>query len=135
MPAARKAQANRAKSRTKVAKIHAKIRDDRQDFTRKIAVRMARENQTVAIETLNIKALARTRLAKSIHDAGWGGFINDLTHAGRKYGATIIGISQWEPTSQKCSVCGIKDGKKPWVSGLGPARTAALGWTGTTTQH
>ncbi|MHA7304373.1 RNA-guided endonuclease InsQ/TnpB family protein [Arthrobacter sp. TMN-49] len=107
-----KGSKNRAKSRIKVAKIHAMIRDDRQDFTRKIAVRLARENQTVAIETLNIKGLARTRLAKSIHDAGWGAFINDLTHAGQKCGATIIGISQWEPTSQVCSVCGTKNGKK-----------------------
>ena len=107
-----KGSKNRDKSRIKVAKIHAKIRDDRQDFTRKIAVRLARENQTVAIETLSIKGLARTRLAKSIHDAGWGVFVNDLIHAGSKYGATIIGISRWEPTSQTCSVCGIKNGRK-----------------------
>ncbi len=107
-----KGSKNREKSRRKVAKIHVKIRDKRQDFTRKIAVRLARENQAVAIETLNIKGLGRTRLAKSIHDAGWGTFINALTHAGQKYGATIIGISQWEPTSQTCSICGIKNGKK-----------------------
>lgn len=107
-----KGSKNRAKSRIKVAKIHAKIRDERQDFTRKIAVRLARENQTVAIETLSIKGLARTRLATSIHDAGWGVFINGLTHAGNKYGATIIGIGRWEPTSQTCSVCGIKNGRK-----------------------
>lgn len=107
-----KGSKNRAKSRIKVAKIHAKIRDDRQDFTRKIAVRLARENQTVAIETLSIKGLARTWLATSIHDAGWGVFVNDLIHAGSKYGATIIGISRWEPTSQTCSVCGIKNGRK-----------------------
>lgn len=107
-----KGSKNRAKSRIKVAKIYSKIRDNRQDFTRKIAVRLARENQTVAIETLNIKGLARTRLAKSIHDAGWGAFINDLTHTGEKYGCAIVGISQWEPTSQTCSVCGVRDGKK-----------------------
>ena len=107
-----KGSKNRAKSRIKVAKIHAKIRDKRQDFTRKIAVRLARENQTVAIETLSIKGLARTRLAKSIHDTGWGAFINGLTHAGNKYGATIIGIGRWEPTSQTCSICGTKNGAK-----------------------
>jgi putative transposase len=67
----------------------------------------------VAVETLNIKGLARTRLAKSVHDAGWGVFITELTHAGLKYGCTVLGVSQWEPTSQVCSACGIKDGKKP----------------------
>ena len=108
----KKGSKNRVKSRIKVAKIHAKIRDGRQDFTRKIAVRLARENQTVAIETLNIKGLARTRLSKSIHDAGWGAFLTDLTHAGEKYGATIIGISRWEPTSQNCSICGMRNGRK-----------------------
>lgn len=107
-----KGSKNRAKSRLKVARIHTKIRDSRQDFTRKIAVRLARENQAVAIETLNINGLARTRLAKSIHDAGWGAFVNDLTHSGEKYGCIIIAISRWEPTSRTCSVCGARDGKK-----------------------
>lgn len=108
-----KGSKNRAKARTKVAKIHAKTRDLRQDFTRKIAVRLARENQTVAVETLNIKSLARTMLAKSVHDAGWGAFITELTNAGLKYGCTVLRVSQWAPTSQVCSVCGVKDGKKP----------------------
>ncbi|WP_211879119.1 RNA-guided endonuclease InsQ/TnpB family protein, partial [Pseudarthrobacter albicanus] len=108
-----KGSKNRAKARARVAKIHAKTRDLRQDFTRKIAVRLARENQAVAVETLNITGLARTRLAKSIHDAGWGVFINELTHAGLKYGCTVLRVSQWEPTSQVCSACGIRDGKKP----------------------
>ncbi|WP_211883220.1 RNA-guided endonuclease InsQ/TnpB family protein, partial [Pseudarthrobacter albicanus] len=58
-----KGSKNRAKARARVAKIHAKTRDLRQDFTRKIAVRLARENQAVAVETLNITGLARTRLA------------------------------------------------------------------------
>lgn len=108
-----KGSKNRAKARVRVAKIHAKTRDLRQDFTRKIAVRLARENQVVAVETLNIKGLARTGLAKSVYDAGWAVFIKELTHAGLKYGCTVLGVSQWEPTRQVCSVCGVKDGKKP----------------------
>jgi putative transposase len=39
-------------------------------------------------------------------------FITELTHAGLKYGCTVLGVSQSEPTSQVCSVCGVKDGKK-----------------------
>ena len=108
-----KGSKNRAKARARVATIHAKTRDLRRDFTRKIAVRLARENQAVAVETLNIKALARTRLAKSIHDAGWGVFLTELTRAGLKYGCTVLRAGRWEPTSQVCSVCGVKDGKKP----------------------
>lgn len=107
-----KGSRNRAKARVKVAKVHRKIRDQRLEFTRTLAVRLARENQTVAVETLNIGGLAKTRLGKSIHDAGWARFITELNHAGDKYGCAVLGIDQWMPTSQVCSCCGVKDGKK-----------------------
>lgn len=41
-----------------------------------------------------------------------GVFITELTHAGLKYGCTVLGVSRWEPASQVCSACGVKDGKK-----------------------
>jgi putative transposase len=108
-----KGSANRGKARLRVAKLHTKVRNTRLDHHHKLALRLVRENQTVAVEGLSVKGLARTRLAKSIHDAGWATLVTLLHEKAAQYGREIRVISQWEPTSQVCSVCGVKDGKKP----------------------
>jgi putative transposase len=107
-----KGSANRGKARLRVAKLHSKVRNTRLDHHHKLALRIVRENQTVAVEGLNVKGLARTRLGKSIHDAGWATLVTLLKEKAAQYGREIRVISQWEPTSQVCSVCGVKDGKK-----------------------
>jgi len=67
----------------------------------------------VAVEDLAVKGLARTRLAKSVHDAGWSQFVTMLEYKAARYGRTLVKICRFEPTSQVCSACGIKDGPKP----------------------
>ena len=108
-----KGSQNRQKARLKVAVLHRKVRETRKDHHHKLALKLVRENQTVAIEGLSIKGLARTRMGKSVHDAGWGQFFNLLEEKAQQYDRTIVRIGQWEPTSQVCSCCGIKDGPKP----------------------
>ena len=108
-----KGSSNRQKARLKVAVLHRKVRETRKDHHHKLALRLVRENQVVAIEGLSIKGLARTRMGKSVHDAGWGQFFNLLEEKAQQYDRTIVRIGQWEPTSQVCSCCGIKDGPKP----------------------
>ena len=56
--------------------------------------------------------LARTRLAKSVHDAGWSGFVRMLEYKAARYGRVYGKIGRFEPTSQVCSACGVKDGPK-----------------------
>ena len=57
--------------------------------------------------------LARTKLAKSVHDAGWASFITMLQYKAARYGRTLVKIGRFEPTSQTCSTCGAQDGPKP----------------------
>ncbi|MGW0963216.1 zinc ribbon domain-containing protein, partial [Streptomyces gelaticus] len=57
--------------------------------------------------------LARTRLAKSVHDAGWSAFVAMLEYKAALHGRVFIRIGRFEPTSQICSGCGVKDGPKP----------------------
>ncbi|MET8390276.1 transposase, partial [Streptosporangium canum] len=66
-----KGAANRQKAGLKVAKAHARVADARRDFAHKLSTKIIRENQAVYVENLAVSALARTRLAKSVHDAGW----------------------------------------------------------------
>jgi putative transposase len=65
------------------------------------------------VEDLAVKRLARTRLAKSVHDAGWSAFVQMLEYKARLYGRQFRRIGRFEPTSQVCSACGAKDGPKP----------------------
>jgi putative transposase len=108
-----KGSKNREKARVKVARAHARVADARREFHHQLSTKLIRENQAVAVEDLAVKALARTRLAKSVHDAGWSSFINMLEYKAARYGRTLVRIGRFEPTSQACSACGVLDGPKP----------------------
>jgi putative transposase len=104
---------NRDKARAKVARAHARVADARRDFHHQLSTRLIRENQAIAVEDLAVKALGRTPLAKSVHDAGWAAFVNMLEYKARLYGREFHRIGRFVPTSRVCSVCGAKDGPKP----------------------
>lgn len=108
-----KGSRNRGKAQVKVARAHAKVADARKDFLHKLSTELVRENQAVYVEDLAVKGLARTRLAKSVHDAGWGMFLTMLEEKATRYGRTFARVDRWFPSSQLCSACGIKDGPKP----------------------
>jgi putative transposase len=98
---------NRDKARCKVARIHAQIADRRRDFTHKLSTRIIRENQTICIESLRVKAMVKhPTLAKAIHEVGWGEFVRQLEYKADWYGRTLIKMDRWYPSSKRCHVCG-----------------------------
>ena len=104
---------NREKARLKVARAHADVADARKEFHHQLSTKLIRENQTVAVEDLAVCGLARGRLAKSVHDAGWSQFVSMLEYKAQRYGRTFVKVGRFEPTSQVCSACGHRDGPKP----------------------
>jgi len=108
-----KGSTNRAKARAKVARAHASVAAARRDFHHKLSTKVIRENQAVTVEDRVVKGLARTRLAKSVHDAGWSAFISMLEYKAQLYGRQFRKVGRFEPTSQMCSECGLSDGPKP----------------------
>jgi putative transposase len=109
----RKGSANRAKARHRVAVVHRKVREARLDHAHKVALRLVRDNQAVYAEDLAVSGLARTQLAKSVADAGWAQLLRCVEEKAARYGRTFARIGRFEPTSQVCSACGVKDGRKP----------------------
>jgi hypothetical protein len=83
------------------------------------------------VEDLSVRGLARTRLAKSVHDAGWSSFTGRLEYKAKLYGREFRKIGRWEPASQVCSACGVKDGPKPLAVVSGSAQSAGRSTTGT----
>jgi putative transposase len=108
-----KESANRAKARRRVAVLHRKVRETRLDHAHKIALALIRDSQAVYVEDLAVSGLARTRLAKSVHDAGWAQLLRLIGEKATQYRRTFHQVGRFTPTSQTCSACGAKDGPKP----------------------
>ncbi|MCP9624577.1 IS200/IS605 family element transposase accessory protein TnpB [Nocardia otitidiscaviarum] len=126
-----KGSKNRAKARRKVARAHAKVADTRRDWAHKQSTMIIRDNQAVYVEDLCINGLARTRLAKSVHDAGWGMFVRMLEEKAARYGRQFSKVDRWFPSTRMCSVCGAIGEKQPlhvreWTCTCGTAHDRDL---------
>lgn len=97
----------RKKAVVKVAKAHAKVADTRRDWQHKLSTEIIRENQAVYVEDLCVSGLGRTRLAKSVHDAGWSSFTTMLEYKAARYGRTFARVDRFFPSTRMCSACGV----------------------------
>ena len=105
-----KGSENRNKQRIRVAKVHEKINNQRNDFLQKQSTVLLGENQTVCIEDLNVKGMMRNhRLAGSIASVSWSRFFTMLEYKAAWYGNEIIKVPTTYPSSQTCSRCGYKN--------------------------
>ena len=103
----------RVRAKLKLAKLHAKVKDQRTDFLHKLTTRLVSENQALAVEDLNVSGMVKNRkLSRAISDAGWAKFKTILVAKCDKYNCDLVVIDRWEATSQKCSCCGASGGKK-----------------------
>lgn len=98
---------SRSKARLVVAKIHAKVQNQRQDYQHKISLKLVSENQRISAESLNIKGMVKNRkLAKQISDVAWGNFLTMLEYKGDIYGCEVHYVDRFFPSSKRCSKCG-----------------------------
>ena len=99
---------NYIKARRRYARKHLRVSRQREEFVKRVALRLIQSNDLVAYEDLNVKGLVKNRhLSKSISDAGWSTFRRWLEYFGYKYGKVTVAVPPHN-TSQNCSNCGEK---------------------------
>lgn len=102
-----KGSSNRKKANKRVAILHEKIANQRQDFLHKTSTKLIRENQTICLETLVVKNMVKNHnLAQAISDVSWSTFVSMLEYKADWYGKNILRIGQFAPSSKTCS-CGV----------------------------
>ena len=108
---------NYKKQTRKIAKLHEKISDIRNDFSNKLSMQIISDNQVIISEDLQISNMIKNHnLAKSIADVGWSDFMRKLSYKAQWYGRTYHKINTWYASSQTCSECGIINKKVKLLS-------------------
>lgn len=100
------------KQRIKVARIHERMTNQRKHFLHCMSTALVREFDVIVTEDLNVAGLKKGNLAKSVSDAGWSEFVRQLEYKSKWYGKSFVKIDRFYPSSQICSSCGHRDGKK-----------------------
>ena len=102
-----KDSSNYQKQKLKIARLHAKIKHQRNDFHHQLSIRLAKNYDIISIEDLDMRAIKRSlNFGKSASDNGWGAFTVMLERKIRSHGGLLIRVDKWYPSSKTCSCCG-----------------------------
>ncbi len=100
---------NRAKAKTKLARLHRRVADIRTDALHKLTTSLTRY-RTMVIEDLNVAGmLANRNLSRAIADVGFFEFRRQLQYKAAMAGSTIVVADRWFPSSKLCSTCCAKN--------------------------
>jgi putative transposase len=113
------AVAQRARKKSRVKAIHAKIANRRKDFQHKLSTDLVSRNGAIFVGNVNASGLAKTTMAKSVLDAGWTSFRTMLSYKSMAAGVVFEEINEAYST-QTCSRCGTLPNSRPkGIAGLG----------------
>ena len=111
--------AQRANNKKRVKAIHAKIKNVRQDYLHKESSKIIRNNCLIVVGNVNANQLAKSKMAKSVLDAGWSTFRRMLNYKASRHLASYLEVDE-KFTTQTCSACGLRPESRPrGIAGLG----------------
>lgn len=114
--------AQRARKKRRVKAIHAKIKNQRKDAIHKETTALVKKHAAIFVGNVNAKALAKTSMAKSVHDAAWTMFRTQLKYKAIRRCVAFAEVNEAFST-QTCSCCGVIPSSSPkGRAGLGIRR-------------
>ena len=103
-----KGSARWEKQRLKVARVHARIADTREDYLHKVTTDLVRRFDLICIEDLNVRGMVKNhKLARSLSDASFGQLRSMLQYKCARHGKELVAIDRFFPSSKMCSACGV----------------------------
>jgi putative transposase len=97
---------NRRKAVRRLQRLHSRVKNLRREHHHQVANRVVRRCGLIAVERLSIRGMLKNhRLARSIADAGWSGFLATLRNKAESAGVRFVEVDP-QGTSQECSQCG-----------------------------
>jgi len=96
---------NRAKQCRRLAVLHARVADRRKDFLHKLTSGIATTYGGFCVETLDVRGLARTKLSKSVLDAGLGEFLRQLEYKADWRSKPFVAVGRFYPSTKTCGMC------------------------------
>lgn len=103
------AMAQRAHKKRRVTAIHARIANCRKDWAHKTSTTIARRAKLIAVGNVSSATLAKTRMAKSIYDAGWSQLRSMLAYKAMRLGVIYCDVNE-SGSSVTCADCGTRCG-------------------------
>ena len=100
-----KGSRRREKQRLRVARAHARARQERQAALHALTTRLVREFDLICIEDLSVKGLGRGIHARAVHDAAFSEVRRQLAYKSDWYGKILVEVDRWFPSSKSCSEC------------------------------
>jgi putative transposase len=109
-----KGSSNRQKAKNRLARIHARIANIRNDALHKLTTDLTRRFQTIGIENLNVRGMQKNRkLSRSIADMGFFEFRRQLEYKAGMRGGRVMVADRFFASSKTCSDCGYKQADMP----------------------
>ena len=105
----KKGSKRREKAKLKIARLHEKITNSREDLYHKISNDLTNKHSLICLESLNVKGMMKNHhLAGSIQDCSWNDLVTKIEYKAKWKGVTVVKIDQFYPSSKTCSVCNWK---------------------------
>lgn len=112
-------KAQRARKRGLARNIHQRIKNARKDQLHKVSAAIARTHDVIVVGDVSASKMARTKMAKSVLDAGWSDLKNMLRYKAMRHNGTMIEVDE-RMSTQICSECGSLPPERPrGIAGLG----------------
>jgi putative transposase len=104
----------RAFAKWRLARVHARVRDCRREWSHQLSWKVVHDNQVICVEDLNVSGMLRNRhLSRALADGALAEFQRQLEYKALWYGRTFVRVGKWFPSTKRCSACGFVMEKLP----------------------